>query len=46
MDLSLFVDTEIVVTLDIDPIKPIYAILYHSILYYLSFEQYYDYLSL
>jgi hypothetical protein len=32
-------------TLDIDPIEPIYAKLYHSVVYYLPLEQYYDYLS-
>ena len=32
-------------TLDIDPTELIYAKLYHSVVYYLPLEQYYDYLS-
>ena len=32
-------------TLGIDPTEPIYAKLYHSVVYYLPLEQYYDYLS-
>jgi len=32
-------------TLDIDPTELIYAKLYHSVVYYLPLERYYDYLS-